>query len=248
MHCEAVLCKNRNLTTKKCSCYKQASIGIDGQCSMFEKGFMYYLHLLPAELAKRNFLVTFDISWECRCSIYYLMNILPIEFSQDETRGIIMFRRSDTKEYLDGHKISDMLQSIDFENEKINKLYRNFMKYGISKYPEKDINLPLKEYGWLSPTGIFYPADFGDHESVAYDIIEKKGYSKEFLEWKKLRTEYGLARDFLNIVKKYILIDDPMGLGNYFVTGVDRITKKQKSFLFDYFQDMGMHNRAEQYL
>ena len=99
-------------------------------------------------------------------------------------------------------------------------------------------------WGWLSPTGEFDEGDFGDHEQVAYDIIERKGWDDEWSNWE--RGTCRLGRDFLTRVKGYALLHNPMGLSYTIVSREKPLTKAQKEFLYDYFIKAGDVSRANE--
>ena len=112
-------------------------------------------------------------------------------------------------------------------------------------------------YGWLSPTGEFTESDWGTHEDAAQKIVNKKGFEEEYRKWNKYQEEkykdvnskrIALHRDFLVEVKGYVIIYNPCLIGNYIVTYVKDLTKKQKDFLYGYFIDMGDRLTAETYL
>ena len=75
----------------------------------------------------------------------------------------------------------------------------------------------------------------------------QKKFDAEF-EDKECEYDYYTARDFLSEVKGYVLIHNPAGSGNYIVSHVKPLTKKQKDFLYGYFMDLGDKWKAEQYL
>ena len=104
------------------------------------------------------------------------------------------------------------------------------------------------DYGWLSPTGDFTPADFSEHEKTAREIIERRGWKGAFRAW--VRRHPGIAnqcRDYLAEVKGYALIHDPTGQGAYLVSHRKALTKSQNEFLFGYFSDIGKPGRAAAY-
>ena len=108
-----------------------------------------------------------------------------------------------------------------------------------------------KEFGWLSPTGVFVESPFGTHEESAEQICERKGFTDEYWKWVKESgdNEIGhLMRDFLSEVKGYCLIHNPSGYAGYIVTNMKRLTKHQKEFLYSYFMDMGDKFKAEQFV
>ena len=108
-----------------------------------------------------------------------------------------------------------------------------------------------KEFGWLSPTGVFTESPFGTHEESAEQICERKGFTDEYWKWVKESgdNEIGhLMRDFLSEVKGYCLIHNPSGYAGYIVTNMKALTKHQKDFLYNYFMDMGDRFKAEQFV
>lgn len=100
-------------------------------------------------------------------------------------------------------------------------------------------------WGWLSPTGEFSKGDFGDHEQVAYDIMEAKGWEDEFDNWESRGV--GLGRDFLTGVKGYVLLHNPTGMPYTIVSHEKPLTKAQKEFLYDYFMKEGDKARANSF-
>ena len=108
-----------------------------------------------------------------------------------------------------------------------------------------------KEFGWLSPTGVFTESPFGTHEESAEQICEEKGFTEEYWNWVKENrgNEINhLMRDFLSEVKGYCLIHNPSGYTGYIVTNMKNLTKQQKEFLYGYFMDMGDRFKAEQFV
>ena len=108
-----------------------------------------------------------------------------------------------------------------------------------------------KEFGWLSPTGVFTESPFGTHEESAEQICEEKGFTEEYWNWVKENRDNEidhLMRDFLSEVKGYCLIHNPSGYTGYIVTNMKNLTKQQKEFLYGYFMDMGDRFKAEQFI
>lgn len=108
-----------------------------------------------------------------------------------------------------------------------------------------------KEFGWLSPTGVFTESPFGTHEESAEQICEEKGFTEEYWNWVKENRDNEinhLMRDFLSEVKGYCLIHNPSGYTGYIVTNMKNLTKQQKEFLYGYFMDMGDRFKAEQFV
>lgn len=97
-------------------------------------------------------------------------------------------------------------------------------------------------YGWLDPMGNFYPVKFADHQSWAWKKAKELGFVKRG----ELNT--GRSGDLL-IDHGWALLHNP-GLGVAFVTSSETkpLTKAQKEFLFGYYADRDLWEKAEQYL
>lgn len=104
--------------------------------------------------------------------------------------------------------------------------------------PEIDVD----DYGWLSPSGVFYPVSFGMHEKWAARKCKELGI--EAVVFNKARL-YGDA-----LVKAgWVLLDSP----EYETASVTRneakpLTKAQREFLFGYYVDRGLNATATKYL
>lgn len=243
--CKNSYCKH-NGENNKCN-LKKAMIGLDGRCQHFEKGFFYYFYYFTN--MRSNFITIFDLEDEMRYSIYYLMKCLPIVFSEDYNRGIIVLRDKETKELLSTNDICEMIGSDKMDWDELNNCFYDFENSGLpNPNPESKVEVKVdhQPFGWLSPTGKFTKGDWGSHEGVAHEIILNQNWRQEWREWKQDSCET-LSGDFLSQVKGYALIHDPSNLG-YIVTNTKPLTKKQKDFLYGYFLDMGMKGRAESYL
>ena len=104
--CQNINCKYHG-ENNKCN-LKKAVIGLDSRCQNFEKGFMYYFYYFTN--MKSNFITTFNLEDDMRYSIYYLMKCLPIVFTEDYNRGMIVLRDKETKELL---TVDDILEMND---------------------------------------------------------------------------------------------------------------------------------------
>lgn len=251
-----IKCKNKYCKfhdeKDKCS-LKKAYIGIDARCENFEKGFLYYFYYLGYK-ARTNFVTDMDLNDTMRYSIYYLMKCLPIVYSYDSCRGIIVFRDKDNpSKILNVNDIYDMIGTDRFNNDALHECINDFMKNGLPK-PESDDTEEKEvinhDYGWVSPTGEFTESPWGTHEESAEKIINSKNWGEEYNTWLDEQPNNAMGinfRDFLIRVKRYVLIHDPSGVG-YRVTNSRELTKKQKDFLYGYFLDMGMTLRAEEYM
>lgn len=243
--CENTYCKHHG-ENNKCN-LKKAVIGIDSMCQNFEKGFMYYFYYFTN--MNSNFITMFDLKEDMRYSIYYLMKCLPIVFSEDYNRGIIVLRDAETDKLLTVKDICKMIQSDKMDWDEFQNCIYDFEESGLpNPNPESKVEVKVdhQPFGWLSPTGEFTEGDWGDHEIVANEIINKKGFTEEYDKYEE-ESILNDCRGFLSEIKGYVLIHDPSNLG-YIVTNTKPLTKKQKDFLYGYFLDMGMKGRAEGYL
>lgn len=213
------------------------------KCMSFEKGFVYYIHLVYDELDRSNFIISNNITEDLKIGLYYVMEIFDLVYSIREYglwRTYMLHKKGETKGLT-----TDEILKLPMNHEKFHHLYEEFTKgnFPNSEAKEEPPKVTSQPFGWLSPTGVFTEGDWGDHEAVAYEIIKKKKFVDEFES-----QDYDGARDFLSAVKGYVLIHNPCGNGGYIVSHEKPLTKKQKEFLYGYFMDMGDRFKAELYL
>lgn len=96
-------------------------------------------------------------------------------------------------------------------------------------------------YGWLAPDGTFTPVDWGEHQGWAFEKAKELGYVTTALDYSKggdLLVEHG-----------WVLLHNP-GLGVAIVTRDEtrRLTKPQREFLFNYYTERSLPDRAKDYL
>ncbi len=96
-------------------------------------------------------------------------------------------------------------------------------------------------YGWLSPDGKFIEGVWGSHTTMACRIIEDNAWSGEFAAHSCMNE-----RDFL-CDKGYCLIHDP-SCHDARATHIRPLTDMQREFLYGYFIDRGLQEKAEKYL
>ena len=104
-------------------------------------------------------------------------------------------------------------------------------------------------YGWLSPTGEFFPVAWCCHQEWADKKINELGLRDEYKKWSDTTNHIcGMWGDFL-CEKGWILLHSP-SQGTAIVSRNEekRITKVQSEFLFGYYTDRGKHDLAKQYL
>lgn len=103
-----------------------------------------------------------------RYSIYYIMKCLPVVYSYDSARGIIIFRDKDNpSKILNVSDIYDMIDTDRFDKDALHECIKDFMENGLPK-PESNDNeekeIVNHNYGWVSPTGEFRDAEVGKEE------------------------------------------------------------------------------------
>lgn len=239
--CKDFTCKHNgsnDVCTKK-------TVEIDfAKCQSYEKGFHYYLQLVYGKLRNTNMIPNNELDYELKLGLYYVMEIFDLGFSQHEHgdwRWVMLIDEND-------HGIdTDKILKRKINTDKLMKHFNDFNN-GILPDAATKKEEPKKTsqpFGWLSPTGEFTEGDWGYHEEVAWNIIQKKKFEDEFDEHHSLTHS---ARDFLSEVKGYVLIHNPSFDGGYIVSHIKPLTKKQKEFLYGYFMDLGDRWKAEQYL
>lgn len=221
-------------------------------CKSFEKGFWYYISIVWEAMGKSNFIdcVHFGVYGDdLRNGIFYVMKIWGLIFNVREW-GLCRFISLHKDE---GEKAlnSDEIVELPINTDELQHLIEEFNK-GIlpsSKVEKIKTEKEQQPFGWLSPDGTFLEGDFGDHEAIAYKIVQNKKFDREYAEWRNIDENRGkMARDFLCEVKGYCLIHNPSGFGGYIVTHTKTLTKKQNDFLFMYFMEIGDIFKAEQYV
>lgn len=240
--CKDITCKyngSNDVCTKK-------TVEIDfGKCQSFEKGFHYYLQLVYGKLRNTNMIPLNELNEEVKLGLYYVMEIFDLGFSESGhgTWRWVMLKDGENGKAL----MTKEIVKREINMEKLMKHIHDFNN-GILPNAATKKEEPKKTsqpFGWLSPTGDFTEGDWGEHESVAYEIIKKKKFDEEYEDYDSIT---GGARDFLSEVKGYVLIHNPCADGGYIVSHVKPLTKKQKEFLYGYFMDLGDKWKAEQYL
>ena len=233
------------------------TITSSGKCGSYEKGFIYYFHIVWDALGRKNFIDAVELQRnpDLRIGLYYVLDCYGLGLSEMEwgTCRMLMLKNGEKGEALNYEKIIE--REID-----MNKFEKHFTDFQNGIMPNSKEEREAagqheteeKEFGWLSPTGEFTESPFGQHEESAEEICEKKGFDEEYWKWRKERKDgencLRLKRDFLSMVKGYCLIHNPSGYGGYIVTNMKNLTRKQKEFLYGYFMDMGDRFKAEQFI
>lgn len=97
-------------------------------------------------------------------------------------------------------------------------------------------------YGWLEPNGTFHPVEFAEHQNWAWKKLKELGVVK------KNEPNFGRSGDAL-VERGWVLLHNP-GMGIAYVTSSDTksLTKAQREFLFGYYTDRGLDQKAAEYL
>lgn len=109
------------------------------------------------------------------------------------------------------------------------------------------------DYGWLSPTGVFTPVDWGDHQEWAREYM--KSHPAEM----GIETGPGLdLRREINLITNpgdrltdhgWILLHSPhQGIASPTMQPGRRATKAQREFLYGYYIDRDLPDKAAQWL
>lgn len=248
-----IICKNSSCKhwCQDNYCDTVVKIDVGGKCSSFEKGIIYYFHLVWKALENKNFIDAMEIvvNPDMRIGLYYVMDCYDLGFSEMEwgTCRIIALKDGETGPALTYKEIITR----DLDMDKLRKHMEDFNN-GIlpGRHEESGKVTKRKEFGWLSPTGVFTESPFGEHEESAEEICRSKGFESEYRIWSEAGKDTSsrrLHRDFLTEEKGYSLIHNPAGIGGYIVTHTKNLTKAQKEFLYGYFMDMGDRFKAEQF-
>lgn len=253
----------RKITCNNASCKHHISGGgcdtcimLDGsgKCKSFEKGFAYYFHIVWDALGNKNFIDMIEVQRnpDLRIGMHYVMECYELGFSEMEwgTCRMLMLKNGENGEPLNYEGIIARELNMEKFRKHLNDFENGIMPNQAQKEQEQQ-KTETKEFGWLSPTGVFTESPFGTHEESAEQICERKGFTDEYWKWVKESgdNEIGhLMRDFLSEVKGYCLIHNPSGYAGYIVTNMKALTKHQKDFLYNYFMDMGDRFKAEQFV
>lgn len=250
------LCQHKN-DKGFCSYKGVISFESNGNCDHFEKNFHYYFNKVWNALHDTNMIFHHDLSDDLRLGLYYVMEVFNLQYANFEHSGFICLvetGNSISLKYSDIIKLPMNMEKLaklyaDFNNGKFPDSYLNYLDEKNKNEVEKDGYLakvyPKPEYGFLSPDGKFYPGDWGTHTAEAYKIIDRFKWNEEHL-----KSKWHNPRDFLCYKKNYLLLNDPYNNENIYkiqISGrLERMTEKQATFLFDYFNKYGDPERALQ--
>lgn len=109
------------------------------------------------------------------------------------------------------------------------------------------------DYGWLSPTGRFYPVPWGEHDNWAADYLEEHFPRTKYPEmYHHVFPNQGdqpiEGRDVLTYKLGWALVHSPtQGLGRIQTVGKP-LTNHQNKFMFNYYMERGKKLEAEKYI
>ena len=161
------------------------TITSSGKCGSYEKGFIYYFHIVWDALGRKNFIDAVELQRnpDLRIGLYYVLDCYGLGLSEMEwgTCRMLMLKNGEKGEALNYEKIIE--REID-----MNKFEKHFTDFQNGIMPNSKEEREAagqheteeKEFGWLSPTGEFTESPFGQHEESAEEICEKKGFDEEF--------------------------------------------------------------------
>ena len=241
--CSDIRCKNQ----KNGECILNGEVQINScGCASFERSIFYYFNLVWNALSRKNFIDVVELTDDLRIGMYYVMSVYHIGVSEMEwgTCRILMFKQEENGSAL---AYKDIV-ALPADEKVLQQLYEEY-NAGIlpgDSRPLKPVEKLSQPFGWLSPTGQFTEGGFGNHEETAQKIIMARGFESEFRQG--AYANGWTARDFLNKVKGYCLIHNPLGDGGYIVSYRKPLTKQQRKFLYSYFMDMGDYFKAEQFI
>ena len=235
-------CKNKYCKFHRENGCSKKSVTLDrkGSCETYEPGFAYYFFYC-CEHMQTNFLTYPEVNAHpaYKYSIYYMTKCLPVECYNDDIRGMLVICDNQTQKPLNANDLIELMND-NLDENALNDCVDDYLKNGLPKAPETKgaemEKIVEKEYGWLSPNGVFYPSEWGTHELAAQELC------RDLIG----EDTYPPCRDEL-IRRGWALIHDPSLAKVYLVTNQKPLTKKQRDFLYGYFKDMGMTSRAELY-
>lgn len=105
------------------------------------------------------------------------------------------------------------------------------------------------DYGWLEPDGTYHPVPWGEHSEWARNYADTHYPFREnaSMYWCDINGErrHVVCGDFLIYVLGWCLLDSPyQGTATPKYDTTRGLSKKQKEFLFDYYIERNMHDKA----
>lgn len=254
INCNNTLCKYCTKSPDKdngyCTC-KSITIDNNFKCSSFEPSLHYYYNEVWHALDNSNMIPFYRITEDLRIGLYYVMktyNVYLTKCKHGEWEWLNVFANEDEEGNTPLKYENIITRPINEEN--LLKIVEDFNNGIIPQVKVLETTefktLSNKcEYGWLSPSGEFTPCEFAEHSNEAFKIIKANNWMEEH----KVIRDY---TDFLIEEKGYIIIHNPYDISkeekpmvNYPIS--KNITKAQREFLFDYFNNLGYPKTALYY-
>lgn len=107
-----------------------------------------------------------------------------------------------------------------------------------------------EDYGWLEPDGTYHEVEWGMHSQWAREYADEHYPFNEYahMYWKedaKGERHHYVCGDFLVYVLGWVLLDSPyQGIATPKYDLARGMTKAQKEFLFDYYIERNLNDRA----
>ena len=128
--CRNIHCQYNKL--KKCI-KKNVKISNSGACTSYKVGFSYYFFYC-AEHMQTNFLTSVDVKPhpEYKYSIYYMMRCLPVVYTVDYIRGMLIMCHKETKKILNANDLLTLMET-DLDEDALKKCTEEFNTTGLPK-------------------------------------------------------------------------------------------------------------------
>lgn len=255
VHCKYNRKKDGGKNKGKSYCILKGDLALaNGACKSFERSITWYFNKVWNALENTNMIPFIDLTEELKIGLYYVMQCYDLGFVQQNYGSWEWFSLVDHKDKSKKMTYQEIIKRpLNFEKfAKFLEDYNNGIIAGSQAWREQE-NMPepvtpkksSQPYGLLAPNGNFIEGEFGEHEEMAWNILNENNWVENYYE-----ESIGTACDYLVNNKYYAIIHCPTGDGGYIVTTCPwhPLSKKQKDFLYNYFYDMGNVMRAECYL
>ena len=168
-----------------------------------------------------------------------LLKMLACCGEQLENRGMQKVNRAWINEWGEKGKVFSEAENSELDpvsSKMVNELLERIER------PDSD-----QDYGWLEPSGVFHPVEWGEHEEWAHEQIKLRGWFDELTALKI--SSASLCGDFLVFRRGWVLLHNPAhGLARPIISDTKPLTKAQREFLFDYYTERGWPVIAKGYL
>ena len=102
------------------------------------------------------------------------------------------------------------------------------------------------EYGWLSPDGVFYPVEFGNHQAWASEYLLRL-YREDKITYEQAKIGANQNAGDILVNMGWILIHNPSNMRIKVTRNESKtISKAQKEFLYDFYLRHGDTGKANE--